>query len=398
MVTAPVSEAMDDGGRYVGHIPVRNLWLLMLYASDLFRVHGRDEVALEDDPDELPDLVGELLAHAVEQRQRRQLSLSYRSRSDVLHRVRGRIDVLATETRQLRARGRVACRFDELTIDTPRNRFVRAALGRLARIARRRDVAHRCRKLASGLKTLGVGGHPPSPAEMRADRFGRHDAEDRFMVAAARLAFDLALPTEAAGTGALPRPDRDERWVRGLFERAVGGFYAVVLTGRGWRVAPGGTRLHWPVERSTPGIDKVLPAMLTDVVLEHRPSGRRIVIDTKFTSILTRGRYREETPRSGYLYQMYAYLRSQVARGDPIADRAEGVLLHPSVGRNIDETAVIQGHAIRFATVDLAAPSATIRRQLLKVVEPPLDTPGQRSVYETATAGAVRRTPSTARS
>ena len=74
---------------------------------------------------------------------------------------------------------------------------------------------------------------------------------------------------------------------------------------------------------------------------------------------------------------MYAYLRSQAGQGDPIADRAEGVLLHPSVDRNIDETAVIQGHSIRFATVDLAAPSATIRRQLLKVVEPPLDTPGR---------------------
>ena len=397
MVTAPASEAMDDGGRYVGRIPVRNLWLLMLYASDLFRIHGRDEVALEDDPDELPDLVGELLAHAVEERQRRQLSLGYRSRSDVLHRIRGRIDVLATETRQLLARGRVACRFDQLTIDTPRNRFVRAALGRIARLARRRDVAHRCRKLAGGLKTLGVGGHPPTPAEMRADRFGRHDADDRFMVAAARLAFDLALPTEAAGASALPRPDRDERWVRGLFERAVGGFYAVVLAGQGWRVGRG-TRLRWPVERSTPGIGKVLPAMLTDVVLEHRASGRRIVIDTKFTSILTRGWYREETLRSGYLYQMCAYLRSQAGGGDPIADRAEGVLLHPSAGRNIDETAVIQGHAIRFATVDLAAPSATIRRQLLKVVEPPLDTPGRSSVYETATAGAVRRRAGTARS
>ena len=367
---APASETRDDGAGYVGRIPVRNLWLLMLYASDLFRIHGRNEVALEDDPDELPDLVGEILAHAVEQRQRRQLSLGYRSRNDVLHRVRGRIDVFATETRQLLARGRVACRFDELTIDTPRNRFVRAALSRIARLARRPEVAHRCRKHASGLKMLGVGGHPPAPAEIRAERFGRHDADDRVMVAAARLAFDLALPTEAAGASPLPRPGRDEQWVRGVFERAVRGFYGVVLSAQGWRVEPGGRWFQWAVERSTPGIDKILPQMRTDVVLEHRSSGRRIVIDTKFNSILTSGWYREETLRSDYLYQIYAYLRSQAGLGDPLADRAEGVLLHPAVGRNIDETAVIQGHAIRFATVDLAAESGTIRRQLLKVTAP----------------------------
>ena len=119
MVTEVASSpdaAVGDAGRgYVGRIPVRNLWLLMLYASDLFRVRGQDDLAYEDDPDELPNLVTEILAHAVEKRQRRQLSLGYRRRNAVISRVRGRIDVLETTRRQLLSRGRVACRFDEFT-------------------------------------------------------------------------------------------------------------------------------------------------------------------------------------------------------------------------------------------------------------------------------------------
>ena len=373
MVTETVpssSAAAGAAGRgYVGRIPVRNLWLLMLYASDLFRMRGRDDLAYEDNPDELPDLVAEILAHAVEARQRRQLSLGYRRRNAVVSRVRGRIDVLETERRQLLSRGRVACSFDELTIDTPRNRFVRAALEKISRLATLGDTAHRCRKLAHQFKTMGVGGLPPSPAEMRSDRFGRHDAGDRFMVAAARLAFELALPTELSGTNVLPLPDREERWVRLLFERAVGGFYEVTLGSRGWRVSTGGW-LDWQIDRRTPDIDRILPRMRTDIVLEHGPSHRRIVIDTKFTSILTHGWYRDETLRSGHLFQIYAYLRSQVGRGDRIADRAEGLLLYPSVGGSLDETAVIQGHPIRFSTVDLAASSETIRQQLLNAVKP----------------------------
>jgi len=105
----------------------------------------------------------------------------------------------------------------------------------------------------------------------------------------------------------------------------------------------GGT-LSWQIEQKTSGIDKILPTMRTDVALDHAPSGRRIVIDTKFTSIVTSGWYREETLRSGYVYQIYAYLRSQVGRGDPLADCASGLLLHPSVGDAVDETVVIQGH------------------------------------------------------
>ena len=369
LVVEQVESASVDADGYIGRIPVRNLWLLKLYASDLFRTRGIGNVGLEDNPDDLPDLVAEILAHAVEVRQRRRLNLGYRSRDAVLNRVRGRIDVLNTERHRLLDRGLVACRFDELTIDTPRNRFVRAALETISRVVQREDVSHRCRLLASGMKAMGVSGDAPTRSQMSTDRFGRNDADDRFMVAAAKLAFDLALPTEVAGTNVLTLPDREVTWVRRLFEKAVGGFYDVVLQPQGWRVRCGGT-LGWQMEQKTSGIDKILPTMRTDVVLDHAPSGRRIVIDTKFTSIVTSGWYREATLRSGYVYQIYAYLRSQVGRGDPLADSAIGLLLHPSVGDAVDETVVIQGHGIRFATVDLTASSGEIRSQLLRLCEP----------------------------
>jgi 5-methylcytosine-specific restriction enzyme subunit McrC len=351
---------------HIGHIPVRNLWLLMLYASDLFRSRGTGKVGLEDSPDDLPDLIAEILALAVELRQRRHLSFGYQSRHAVVNRVRGRIDVLTTERHKLLARGKVACRFDELTIDTPRNRFVRAALDMISGIVERPDIARRCRALARGLKNIGVSGTAPTRADMSAARFNRNDADDQFMVAAAKLAFDLALLTEASGAHMLSVADREAAWVRRLFERAVGGFCNVVLGPQGWRVRCGGN-FNWQVDQKTSGIERILPSMITDVVLDNPTNGERVVIDTKFTSIVTGGWYREETLRSGYLYQMYAYLRSQVGRGDAAADHASGLLLHPSIGEMVDEAVVIQGHRIRFATLDLSASAADIRAQLLRV-------------------------------
>jgi 5-methylcytosine-specific restriction enzyme subunit McrC len=349
---------------FVGRIPVRNLWLLMFYASDLFKTCGFGKGGVEDVPDDLPDLVAEILAHLVENRLRRHLGLGYRSRQATLSRVRGRIDVLDTERRQLLSRGLIACRFDELTNDTPRNRFVRLALERISRIVKASTIRHRCRSLAGTMKAMGVSGNPPTRAEISRDRIGRNDADDRFIVAAARLAYDLLLPVEDGDTNSLSLPNRDEAWVRLLFEKAVGGLYAAALGAEGWNVRCGKT-LDWDVEKKTPGIDRILPSMRTDIILDHVESGRRIVIDTKFTSIVTKGWYREESLRSGYLYQIYAYLRSQVGRGDSMADHAGGLLLHPSVGEMVDETAVIQGHDIRFATVDLTASAADIRSRLL---------------------------------
>lgn len=357
---------MQDRSGYVGRIPVRNLWLLMLYASDLYRVGGTENVALEDSPDDLPDLAARILSAAVEERLRRHLSSNYRSRHAILSRVRGRIDVLGTESHRLMERGQVACQFDALTIDTLRNRYVRAALVCVAGIVRQADLAHRCRRLANAMSALGVSHGVPTREQMSMERLGRHDAHDRQMIAAAQLAFDLTLPTEAAGQYAMPMPAREAAWARRLFERAVGGFYAVSLSATGWNVRPG-VKQSWEIERQTSGIGRILPQMQTDVVLDHPASGRRIVIDTKFTSIVTSGWHREESLRSGYLYQLYAYLRSQVARGDALADHACGLLLHPCIGDGVDESVRIQGHDMRFATVDLTASYAAIRARLLSM-------------------------------
>jgi 5-methylcytosine-specific restriction enzyme subunit McrC len=262
----------------------------------------------------------------------------------------------------------VACRYEDLTVDTPRNRFVRAALDAIAKIVNRSDLAHRCRALSSSLKHIGVTGEKPSRSEVSTDRFGRHETDDQQMVAAAHLAFDLALPTETIGTRFLAIPDREITWVRRLYEKAVAGFFDVVLSPDGWCVDAGKT-IGWLIEKKTLGIDKILPSMRTDVVLDHHDSGRRIVIDTKFTSIITRGWYREESLRSAYIYQIYAYLRSQEGKGDSLSANASGLLLHPSIHAMMDESVVIQGHEIRFATVDLGATAHEIRTQLLKVVE-----------------------------
>lgn len=362
-ITAPEVTGIGD----IAGIPVRNLWLLMLYASELFRQMGESKIAVEDNPDDIPDLVAEILVYLVEKRLLGSLSFGYRPKDAVLSRVRGRIDLLNTERHQLLARGQIACRYEEITVNTPRNRYVRAALNAVATIVKRPELRHRCHFLARGLKNRGVVGGMPDRSEMAVDRIGRHDSADRQMLAAARLAFDLALPTEMSGITQLLLPDRDIQWLRRLYEKAVAGFYEVALFGTEWKVYAGQV-IKWPITSMTIGIKDILPMMRTDIVLEHEGEQKRIVIDTKFNAILKEGYFRKETLRSGYLYQIYAYLRSQECDDDPQSHTASGLLLHPAVGEHIDESVVIQGHQIRFATVDLAASAKSIQAGFLNII------------------------------
>lgn len=343
-------------------IPIRNLWLLMFYASEL-RHYGRQHAGMEKQPDELPDLVAELLCYFVTRRLRMNLSHSYQAREEVLGRVRGRIDLLTTTAQRLLERGHVACRFEELTLNTPRNCYVRGALARLAGLVADKELKRNCRMLSSQLLQLGVTGVVPTRAQILNERFGRHDLEDKPMLAAARMAFELRMPTEQGQNSDWLGPDRNEHWLRWLFEKAVAGFYEVALTPRGWRVQSG-QKHHWPTTEETPGLSGILPGMQTDIVLEHPEAGRRIIIDTKFAGILKPNQQDMPRLKSGYLYQLYAYLRTQEGR-DAMADQAEGLLLHPAIGVDVDEAATFQAHRIRFATVDLAVDSSMIRRTLL---------------------------------
>ena len=362
---------------FIGQIPVKNIWLLLLYASQLYReLPEARRVELENAPDPIPELVAELLANAVERRMRRNLTVGYRRQADILNRVRGRIDLLRTERRQLLQRGQVACSFDELTADTPRNRCVREALLLLGKVVKREPLERRCRELAARLGLAGVQN------ELDARRISSHilrsgagwtDAEERRMLAAARLAFDLAIPTEQSGNALLAMANRDASPGWKLYEYAVAGFYEAVLRDRGWDVHHG-RHMSWHMEDAAPNVRDLMPRMITDITLERRPAGKianghRIVIDTKFMSPVTSGQQGKDTFRSGNIYQMYAYLRSQEDAGDPLWRTATGVLLYPSIGVPYDEAATVQGHRLRFATVDLAASSQTIRRQLLRIVD-----------------------------
>lgn len=355
------SEPDLSAGR-VGRIPVRNLWLLMLYASDLVRTAEVRSVLTDRAIDDLPDVVAVLLANEVEQRVKRNLTLGYRHRERAVTRVRGRIDILTTQARMLLERGEVFCRFEKLTIDTPRNRLVRAALDRMARVANSMDLRSRCRALEIALGRSGVRGNRPAAVELALDRIGRNDSVDQKMVALAKLSFDLALPTEDIGTTPLNAPDRDEVWVRRLFEKAVLGFVRAEFEPLRWQTR-GAIQANWQVDHPSEGLAAILPRMEMDILVDNPEQTRRFIIDTKFASILTPGRFRHETLKSGYLYQLYAYLRSQEGK-EPVWNEASGMLLHPAIGERIFERARIQNHWLIFATVDLSQSPSKIRGEL----------------------------------
>ena len=347
-------------------IPLRNIWLLFLYAADLVRF--KDETSVETEvARNLPELLARLLVRVVQQRLRRNLSRGYQARHAVLSRVRGRIDVLATASGQLLEQGRVACRFEEHTMDTPRNRLVRAALDYLSAMMDAPEVVRECRSMSQILGRLGVSSQKPSRAALAADQISRNETADLLMVSLAKMVFEAVIPSEQVGSTHAVAVDTDEHLVRRLFEKAVANALRIQLQPLGWQVQHG-RKLIWPVGQISEGIAEHLPGMQTDIELVHTGQKLKLVIDTKFTHIFRDSQYKSEMLRSGYLYQLYAYLRTQeeqlLAQG---IERSEGMLLHPQCGKALDAYVDMQGHRMRFKTINLMSSAEEFEQQLLSI-------------------------------
>lgn len=347
-------------------IPVRNLWLLMLYASRLYQrndlLRGRN---VEDNPEDLFELVAEVLVIAVGRRLQRSLGRQYLDRAAPLTRVRGRIDIdiLATESKKLLAQGRIACRFDELSVDNLGNRVLRTALAIAARRVDDPTLQRHARSLADVLTQYGVSRSFVSVREAGQLTLGRNEQDDVEAVDAARLLMQMAIPAEDASNATHRDPERDAAEVRRLYEAAVRGFYKTVLSAE-WSVADGETQHRWPLTNATAGLEGILPIMKTDTLLQS--ATRRIIVETTFADAVKPNQYGLPKLSRDHIYQLYAYVQSQHGH-DHLSRTTEGILLYPVVGQRLDESATIQSHRYRFLTVDLGGSAAEIRATLLSV-------------------------------
>ena len=350
-------------------IPLRNVWLLLLYASAFYR-EGRDSFdGVEEYPECIPDLLAEILVSSLRTRLIRPLTPVFVGVRRNLPRVRGRLDLLRTESHQLLSRGQAACRFEELSVDSPRNRLVRLALNRVAPLVQSAELARECRSLDKRLSGLGVGTIlKPADAYFAGTRLTRNDAQDRGLLLAARLALQLRLPANDYSPGGIRRGHLSIEDFRTLFERAIGGFYSYTAKSAGWSTRTG-RFISWKAENATSGMESFLPKMQTDIVVENGVLQRRIIIDTKFTSVLQQRRFSGKAFNSGHLYQIYSYVRTQETSCDPMSTSAEGMLIYPATGMSLRESFDSSGHRFTMATVDLATAATQIRQQLLGLLD-----------------------------
>jgi 5-methylcytosine-specific restriction enzyme subunit McrC len=341
-----------------GIIPIRNVYALLAYACrwlDLAPV--ADAGAIEADTP--ADLLARLLADGLRTLHRRGPYRAYIERIDDLRQPRGAVDVTPTVTGAFRARGRVVCRFDELSYDVVENRILKAA-ARALFACRGID-----RKLALALRDAcvrmdGVSDVALSAGLLRRARAPRGHRLYRMLLDVCKLVFENLLPDESGDGMRLRDFTRDDRQMAHLFEAFVRGFLKRHLDD----AHVGREQLRWLGASGDRAALHLLPRMETDVSV--RTPGHCAIVETKFV----RRPFRELEGtarlklRSEHLYQLFAYVKNNRERGSG-AHTIDGILLYASVGRGVSETLALGNSRVSVLTLDLAASWPEISRALL---------------------------------
>ena len=295
--------------------------------NELTHLAAQDETLLEF----LVGVFADRLLTAV----RRGLPHRYRFRQDDLPLLRGKLDISRQIARHIARPDLLACRFDELSVDTPLNRVLKAAVVRLRSITRHVANARRLAELSARFEFVAES-HDPLREPVALDRtniaFHRLYVWSRLF-----LSGNWQSTTSGANTGvALLFPMND------LFETFVGRVMQSVL-------APGATRLQHTGRYALTARDQSMFALRPDIVVDND-----IVVDTKWKRLNSDDRV--VGVEQSDVYQMLAYAHAYAARRVVLLYPWHPWLPAPGICRRW----CIAGTSIAFdiATVDVGQPDS----------------------------------------
>jgi len=105
--------------------------------------------------------------------------------------------------------------------------------------------------------------------------------------------------------------------------------------------------------------------MQTDISLEG--TEKKIIVDTKYYREALAEHYDKEKIKSENIFQMFGYLKN-IETTSEINRKCAGILLYPTVTKQLDINVTTHGHDVSFKTINLNQEWPGIAKDLLAVI------------------------------
>lgn len=338
-------------------IPVENVYYLLCYAWD--RLDARGQVDVSAIPgNRVENLLAKVLCDGVSQLLRTGLDRGYFAVEQDSRVLRGKLLMSETVKRTLLPRGRVACAHDELTVDVPHNRVIKAAMGSLLRLPTvdqglRSQLRAHCQRLAE------VTDVELNRRTFRGVQLHSNVARYAFLINVCSLVERSFLPDPKGGERHFHPFTANAQEMGLLFEAFVRNFCRREVPD----VEVSAPHISWDATAEREADLGWLPAMRTDVMLST--SSRRVIVETKYYATPYQQRFGTRKLLSAHLYQLLTYLtHSAASAGHPV----EGLLLYASGGDRVSVDYSLGAFPVSVRTLTLAQPWQSLHDELRGVM------------------------------
>lgn len=346
-------------------VPIKNALYMYSYVWDRKR---RDELINLSGTDDFnfSDLYAELFLMNARKVIRKGLNREYISKNEAVPAVKGKINYIATITKQSMHNGKVVCEYEEYEENNILNQIIKYTAIQIYRSNGLTDIYKRKLRFIIG-QLNGVEYKEIDRNDFKSIRLNRNNDYYFFLLKVCELILESRMLNEKDGTYSFYNIFEDDEKMHAIFELFIYKFYEYELT-KHYKVRFQ-HQLNFNVEG---GNLQLLPVMRMDT--EILSDTEDIIIDTKYYADYIKPNYGTDKLISANIYQMMAYLNNI----NTTKDRLRGILLYPmpynakEINEKYSLTILSNGQTkpatIEFITIDLSKDWKSIKNSLLSLL------------------------------
>lgn len=336
------------------NIPIKNIYYMLTYAFKELK-HTNYEHIEGEDFDNIYDLFAEILYKGVSYLLKQGLHKEYILKNDILLTLRGKLNLQGTVRERVLQRNRLACEYDELTINNIFNQIIKSTVYLLINhktVKSKRKYA--LRKLM--LYFDSVDDIQFGLINWNRLRYDRNSRTYQMLHSLCYFVLQNQIITTEEGD-VLMAQFSDEH-MNLLFQRFVMEYYK--RHHPEYKVSA--KQIKWNFSENNTTSSSILPIMQSDITLEF--NGRTLIIDTKYYSKNMQENFCKFTIHSPNFYQIHTYVMNE-DKGHK--GNVDGMLLYAQTFANIQPEGTYStndGNIIMVRTLDLSKDFSTIKQSL----------------------------------
>jgi len=328
-------------------IPINNIYHMLCYAWDVLKEKDIVKVEIPDNYSML-EFFAKILNSGTNYLIRKGLDRGYIEENDELACIKGKIDFSNSLRKLSFYNAKAYCTYDNFTYDVLHNRVLKSTFNNILKI---KDLDKELRKEITKTSRyfIDVGDTEINRKIVQSIKLNRNNHIYRLLLEICLLIEENLAINEKNGEVYFKDFVEDPRQMSTLYEKFIFNYYKKKLPIKKpkSKISVKRDEIQWsldnPVDEET---KRYLPKMKTDVSIYI--NDRKIILDAKYYQDPLKVNYEKEELYSSNLYQLFAYIQNSKDNKN-----IEGILLYPTITKDLDLEYVIKGNTIKINTINL---------------------------------------------